>query len=138
MNGRTIIDMLLLPIPRAIWTAKPVWYGIDDITRSMGWPESTQSAVTMPGELYANFAVWGLPLMWIYGWLFGVMRTYRFDPVVRYIYGFILVPMMLPTFWMAFTGFVNQLAPVPAVALALWLLFPRVAPDRDVASMAFA
>jgi hypothetical protein len=120
-----------------VWPAKPLWYGIDDITRSMGWPESSQSAVTMPGELYANFAVWGLPLMWLYGWVFGTMRRYRFDPVLRYAYGFIFVPMMFPTFWMAFTGFVNLLAPVPVVALALLFIMPRpVAPRYSAATFA--
>jgi hypothetical protein len=125
MGGRTILDMLRLPVPRAMWPGKPAWYGIDDITRAMGWPASTQSAVTMPGELYANFAWWGVPLMWLYGWFFGLTRGCRSDPVFRYLYAFIFVPMILPTFWMAFTGFVNQLVPVPVVALSLWLVFSR-------------
>ncbi len=125
MKGRTILDMLLLPVPRALWPSKPTWYGIDDITRAMGWPASTQSAVTMPGELYANFSGWGLPLMWVYGWLFGLMRGYRFNPLFRFIYAFMIVPMMPATFWMAFTGFVNQLSVVPFAALSLWFVFPR-------------
>jgi hypothetical protein len=125
MRGRTILDMLLLPVPRALWPSKPAWYGIDDITRAMGWPVSSQSAVTMPGELYANFAGWGLPLMWVYGWIFGILRGHRFGPLFRFVYAFVIVPMMLPTFWMAFTGFVNQLAPIPFIMLSLWFVFPR-------------
>ena len=54
------ILMLLLLIPRAIYKSKPEWYGIDDITTGMGWPSSSQSAVTMPGETYANFGWFGL------------------------------------------------------------------------------
>jgi hypothetical protein len=123
MGGRTIRDMLLLPVPRAVWTSKPLWYGIDDITRSMGWPASTMSAVTMPGELYANFSIWGVPLMGFYGWMFGRARAYRFGALFRYLYAFVFVPMMLPTFWMAFTGFVNQLVPIPMMLGALWFVF---------------
>ena len=37
LMGKTYIDMLLLPIPRAIYKSKPEWYGIDDITTGMGW-----------------------------------------------------------------------------------------------------
>jgi uncharacterized protein with PQ loop repeat len=129
MKGRTIRDMLLLPVPRALWTSKPTWYGIDDITRSMGWPATMMSAVTMPGELYANFSVWGIPLMWLYGWFFGRAYTYRFHPVLRYIYAFVIVPMMLPTFWMAFTGFVNLLVPIPVLGLALWFVFRTARTD---------
>jgi hypothetical protein len=123
MGGRSIRDMLLLPVPRAVWPSKPLWYGIDDITRAMGWPASTMSAVTMPGELYANFSFWGVPLMWLYGWFFGTLRRHRFGPTFRYIYAFVFVPMMLPTFWMAFTGFVNQLVPIPLMLAALWFVF---------------
>jgi hypothetical protein len=81
------------------------------------------SAVTMPGELYANFSFWGVPLMWVYGWFFGAVRRLRYGSAFRYIYAFVIVPMMLPTFWMAFTGFVNQLVPMPFMILALWFVF---------------
>ena len=138
MNGRTIRDMLLLPVPRALWPAKPAWYGIDDITRSMGWPASTMSAVTMPGELYANFSFWGLPLMGLYGWFFGRAHCYRFHPLFRYIYAFVIVPMMLPTFWMAFTGFVNQLVPIPLMLVALWFVFPDARLERRLTAPAIA
>jgi hypothetical protein len=138
MHGRTIRDMLLLPVPRALWPSKPTWYGIDDITRSMGWPASTMSAVTMPGELYANFSFWGIPLMWLYGWFFGGAHGHRFHPLFRYVYAFVIVPMMLPTFWMAFTGFVNQLVPVPLMMIALWFVFPQVHGERRLTKAAIA
>jgi hypothetical protein len=131
LGGRTIGDMLLLPVPRAIWPSKPLWYGIDDITRAMGWPATTMSAVTMPGELYANFSVWGIPLMAVYGWIFGRVRRYRFGARFRYVYAFVFVPMMLPTFWMAFTGFVNQLVPIPLMAGALWFVFDGNVPGES-------
>ena len=74
LDGKTYFDMLLLPVPRAIYTSKPAWYGIDDITRGMGWPESTQSAVTMPGEAFANFGLFGLLMAIPMGLLFGQLQ----------------------------------------------------------------
>jgi hypothetical protein len=111
LMGKTYIDMLLLPIPRAIYTSKPDWYGIDDITRGMGWPESTQSAVTMPGEAYANFGLWGLVMAIPLGMLFGL--TYRLS-LMRHETAILFGPTLffvLPSVanWMSFTGIMNAL-----------------------------
>jgi hypothetical protein len=124
LNGKTLVDMLLLPVPRAVYTSKPSWYGIDDITRSMGWPPSTQSAVGMPGELYANFGYLGILGMVVYGALFGLARRAQAKPRLGFIYAFIFLPGMFPTFWMGFTGFVSQLTFVPIFLLALLLILP--------------
>jgi hypothetical protein len=39
LNGKTFVDMLLLPVPRTLYPSKPDWYGVDEITRGMGWAE---------------------------------------------------------------------------------------------------
>ena len=67
LMGKTYIDMLLLPIPRAIYKSKPEWYGIDDITTGMGWPSSSQSAVTMQVKLTQIFGWFGLFVAVFYG-----------------------------------------------------------------------
>jgi hypothetical protein len=124
LNGKTIRDMMLLPVPRAIWPEKPLWYGIDDITRGMGWSETSQSAVTMPGELYANFGYPGIALMFVWGAVFGIFRRYRHGSRFRFLYAFQLVPMMFTTCWMAFTGFMNGLVALPLLTMALLIMVP--------------
>lgn len=127
LGGKTILDMLLLPVPRLVWPDKPAWYGISDITLGMGWPATTQVAVTMPGELYANFGYPGVLLMLVYGAIFGLFHRYRHGTRFRFLYAFTLVPMMLPTFWMSFTGFVNSLVSVPLLTMALWFVYSKSA-----------
>ena len=126
LHGKTIRDMLLLPVPRAIWKSKPAWYGIDDITRGMGWPQSTESPVTMPGELYANFGYAGILLMFVYGVIFGAFANLAYNARLRLLYALFLLPAMLTTFWMGFTGFVNSLVAVPIGILALFLVLRPV------------
>lgn len=121
LYGKTYIDMALLPVPRAIYPSKPDWYGIDDITRGMGWPETTQSAVTMPGEAYANFGIWGLFMAIPLGLLFGALnRVVTATQVGTLLLGptmFFQIPAVAN--WMAFTGIMNSL---PLVALVLMVV----------------
>lgn len=109
LDGKTYFDMLLLPVPRSIYTSKPAWYGIDDITRGMGWPESTQSAVTMPGEAFANFGLFGLLVAIPMGLLFGqLQKTMRVDKIRHLLLGpTVFFQMASVTSWMSFTGFMN-------------------------------
>jgi hypothetical protein len=125
LAGKTIVDMALLPVPRAIYTSKPAWYGIDDITRAMGWPTSTQSAVGMPGELFANFAYIGVIGMIVYGVAFALFRRLRGSEPGQVVYGFVLLPAMFATFWMGFTGFVSQLSTVPVLLLVFAVVYSR-------------
>jgi hypothetical protein len=128
LGGKTFRDMALLPVPRTIWKGKPEWYGIDDITRAMGWPPSTQSAVTMPGELWANFGPVGLVLMPLYGLGFGLLYRWRLGARIRYLYAFQVLPLMLTASWMAFTVVMNVLITVPVYAVLLWVV---IGSDRD-------
>lgn len=125
LGGKTFVDMLLLPVPRSLYPTKPEWYGVADITRSMGGPQSSQDAVTMPGELYANFGYLGIPLMAVFGLIFGLCHRYRLNPRFRFVYATFLPSVMFTTFWMAFTGFVNQLVPIPLIVIVLWFVFSR-------------
>jgi hypothetical protein len=91
----------------------------------MGGPESTQDAVTMPGELYANFGLAGIPMMALFGMIFGI--AYRFSSNIRFkfVYAAMLPPVMLTTFWMSFTGFVNAILAFPFVLLIITFVIKR-------------
>ena len=110
LMGKTYIDMLLLPIPRAIYKSKPEWYGIDDITTGMGWPSSSQSAVTMPGEAYANFGWFGLFVAVLYGVFFGLFLKFinSRGGVYTTLYASVIIPVIFVSNWMAFTGIMNM------------------------------
>lgn len=132
--GKTYLDMMLLPVPRSIYPSKPAWYGIDDITRGMGWPESTQSAVTMPGEAFANFGAFGLlisiPLGMAFGWL---QRLVRSNPIRFLLLGpTLFFQVASVTSWMSFTGIMNAV-PLMALlfALAAYLSRPRSLSHRS-------
>lgn len=116
--GKTYFDMMLLPMPRIIYTTKPDWYGIDDITRGMGWPESTQSAVTMPGEAYANFGWVGLLAAIPLGVAFGWLQRLIIRNELRFLLlgAVIFFQMVSVANWMSFTGIMN-------LALRVFLIF---------------
>jgi hypothetical protein len=122
LYGKTYIDMLLLPVPRFIYTSKPKWYGIDDITRNMGGSKSTQSAVSMPGEAYANFGWYGLFIAVIYGAIFAAIinSVNRRGGVYIIMYALYGVPLLFVMNWMSFTGFMNL---VPRIAFIMFLVF---------------
>lgn len=135
MAGKTYIDMLLLPVPRSLYPSKPIWYGIDDITRTMGWPESTQSAVTMPGEAYANFGIFGVLIAIPLGLIFGFIHKTISKSVTTYA-------LLGPTFffqmtsvsnWMSFTGFVNSLQLV-IILLCIAPFIEESRPNNDTTS----
>jgi hypothetical protein len=123
--GKTYVDMLLLPVPRLIYPSKPEWYGVADITRSMGAPESTQDAVTMPGESYANFGLFGMVLMIMWGMTFGWFFQYRYSPRFKFIYIIMLSQLVTVTAWMSFTGFMNSVKNIPIYMLILLFVLVR-------------
>lgn len=131
LDGKTYFDMLMLPVPRLIYTSKPVWYGTDDITILMGWPKTTMSAVSMPGEAFANFGIYGLFVAVLFGALYGFV--YKKIQISSYHY-LLITPtvsfqMMSTTNWMSFTGFMNSLISVMVlytVASLLRLLHGRI------------
>ncbi|WP_413522611.1 O-antigen polymerase [Photobacterium phosphoreum] len=118
--GKTFYDMLMLPIPRSIYTSKPEWYGIDDITRRMGWPNTTQSAVSPQGELVANFGCFGIVFMIMFGFMFGFFdKNAKESKFFGLIYAFVLLPSITTFFWMSFTGFINAIKYIPILILYL-------------------
>jgi len=126
MFGKTYLDMLLMPVPRSIYSSKPDWYGIDDITRGMGWPESTQSAVTMAGEAYANFSYFGLIIGVGYGVVLGlIVRVMFSNPILLTLYPTVIIQMILVTNWMGFTGFMNAFLK-SLVILVIFIFIKRV------------
>lgn len=110
LYGKTYFDMIMLPVPRFIYTSKPDWYGIDDITRGMGWPESTQSAVTMPGEAFANFGLLGLIMAFPLGCAFGWLHKMARRNFIRYVLlgPSIFFQLTSVANWMSFTGIMNS------------------------------
>jgi oligosaccharide repeat unit polymerase len=125
LYGKTYIDMLLLPIPRIIYTNKPIWYGIDDITRGMGWPESTQSAVTLPGEAYANFGWVGLLIAIFYGWFFAriIQTINKKGSFYIILYPILIIPMIFSSNWMAFSGIMSMFVKAIVIIIILLLIF---------------
>ena len=125
LKGKTFKDILLMPVPRAVYLTKPEWYGIADITRSMGGPKSTQDAVTIPGELYANFGFTGIPLIILWGVFLGFYYNFRNYPRFKYIYAFSITQMMTTTNWMSFTGFCHAVMPLPVIYLFLLFIIHK-------------
>ena len=123
--GKTYLDMMLLIIPRSIYTSKPEWYGVSDISRGLGGPDTTQDAVTVPGEAYANFGPIGISLVVIFGALYGFFYRYKNHPRYRYAYAFIVIPSIFPLFWMSLTGLVNNMLALPFAMVVLALVVQR-------------
>jgi hypothetical protein len=123
--GKTYLDMMLLVVPRSIYTSKPDWYGVSDISRGLGGPESTQDAVTVPGEAYANFGPLGISLVLIFGALYGFFYRFRNHPRYRYAYAFIVIPSIFPLFWMSLTGLVNNMQALPFAIVVLALVVQK-------------
>ena len=117
--------MMLLIIPRSVYTSKPDWYGVSDISRGMGGPDSTQDAITVPGEAYANFGPIGISLVIIFGALYGFFYGYKNHPRFRYAYAFIVIPSVFPLFWMSFTEFVNNMLVLPFAIVVLTLVVQK-------------
>lgn len=107
LNGKTYIDMLLLPIPRSIWVSKPDWYGIDDINKALGYPSTTQTAVSWPGELYANFGYVGLflvPVLFVCFYIIQILLGLLKLGIIKEV---IFIPLIFVFNWMSFTGYMN-------------------------------
>jgi len=136
--GKTYFDMMLLPVPRAIYTSKPLWYGIDDITRALGWPETSQSAVSIPGEAYANFKWLGLVLLAPWGiaaYIVYSLCSRENGSAWMFTYSGAVVYIIFISNWMSFTGVVNQLVIGIAVYATARLSLRR---DRLTDQIAFA
>jgi len=64
--------------------------------------------------------------MFVYGVIFGAFANLAYNARLRLLYALFLLPAMLTTFWMGFTGFVNSLVAVPIGILALFLVLRPV------------
>ena len=97
--------MITAVIPRFFWEAKKGIYGINEITMLMGMPTHFQMSVSMPGELLANFGIFGLAGMFFYGILFRAvdMKKNR-DAGWAIAYSVFISARWLVIFWMGFTG----------------------------------
>lgn len=127
LYGKTIYDVMLRPIPRFLYPSKPQWYGIDDITRGLGWPESTQSAVTPQGEFFANFGLAGILAMTILGVTFSYLtKLFSSSTRKQFLYFFIILPSVTTTFWMSFTGLMNSILTLPIAFLAIAPIFQKI------------
>lgn len=127
LGGKTYIDTLLLPVPRFIYTSKPEWYGISDITRAMGWPKSTQSAVTIPGEAFANFGWLGVLLPSLFGVLLAqfYILCSRSKAYLLFLYPGVILYMLVITNWMSSSGIMSQFSNLVCSIFILRALFGR-------------
>lgn len=123
MGGLTIFHQLARWVPRAIWTSKPQAYGASEIHSALGYPESTLSAITIPGEFYANFGLVGVVLMLVVGFFFGRLNFYRHDAVWQYFYATAGMSLVISVGWFSVTGFMSWLAPALMLAVILKLCF---------------
>lgn len=105
LKGATFLDMFTAFVPRLFWEAKKEIYGINEITMLMGMPTTFQTSVSMPGELLANFGIFGLAGMFLYGILFRAidMKKNR-DAGWAMGYAVFFSARWLAIFWMGFTG----------------------------------
>jgi oligosaccharide repeat unit polymerase len=126
LYGKTFFDMMLLPVPRLIYPNKPDWYGVADITRNIGGPETSQDAVTMPGEAIANFGLLGMLVMPFWGIGFGLYFRYRYMPRFRYIYAISFFQLVSVVSWMSFTGFVNSAKNIVIYSIVTCFVLTRV------------
>ncbi len=88
LYGESILDVVLAPIPRAIWPSKKVVYGVDWINSLMGLPPSTTTAITLMGEYYLNF--W-LPGVIIFSLVQGVLMHWIDNQRSRSVFVFLLI-----------------------------------------------
>lgn len=131
IGGSSFTSTLLMPVPRLIWPDKPERYGAEVVTRRMGWLTTTQSAITMPGELYANFGLAGILFTGVFGLLFGMIYRLRLRPTFFFAYAFFLPQAVLLTHWMSSTGLMTALTLLPVSALGAWLVIVPGATARD-------
>ena len=131
--GKTYIDMILLPIPRSIYTSKPITYGIQDISLDMGWTGrdgrvSNEAAITLPGEAYANFGWFGLAIALLYGIFFGLIIRFIHNMGGIYIalYPTVVIPVIFMSNWMSFTGTMNRLLPSLIIFFMLFIISIKI------------
>lgn len=122
--GETYLDAVFLPVPRSLYPAKPVRPGLLKITAALGEPESTQSAVTIPGEAFANFGYWGLAVAPLFGMMFAGLSRFTGYPGTPefFLYPGVVLYILMVGNWMSLTGIMNQL---PALVY-LWVLLRLV------------
>lgn len=133
LGGETIAGSLLLPVPRLFWHSKPSASGFLALSSHIGWAASTQSAVSWPGEFYANFGALGLPLLFIVGLLIGYLSRLRTRGPLLFVYVFVLLPAIMVSHWMSILGLMNQLIYAPLLYVAARMV-TTVTPTPPAAS----
>jgi hypothetical protein len=135
LGGSSIATTFFMPIPRPLWPGKPERYGAEEVTRRMGWPSTTQSAITMPGELYANFGLLGIPLVAAFGFAFRALYRRRHHPKLLFVYAFFVPHSVLLTHWMSSTGLMTSvtLYALSVVAVVLVLAVGKENGSREPA-----
>ena len=130
LGGSSVATTFFMPVPRPLWPGKPERYGAEEVTRRMGWPSTTQSAVTMPGELYANFGLLGVPLVAAFGFLFRAIYRRRHHPKLLFVYAFFLPHSVLLTHWMSSTGLMTSVTLYALCVVAALLVLADGKDDR--------
>ena len=134
LGGTSVATTFFMPVPRPLWPGKPERYGAEEVTRRMGWPTTTQSAITMPGELYANFGLLGLPLVAAFGFFFRAVYRRRLHPKLLFVYAFFVPHAVLLTHWMSSSGLMTSVTLHSLTLLAVFWVFGPLEPSASVAT----
>lgn len=129
LDGSTIANQAVRYIPRSIIPDKPKNYGAVEITNAMEYP-LTGEGVTIPGEAWANFGFAGLPLVSLFGLLFGYLTANRYRGRMQYFFLSMGVSIILAVGWFSFTGFMSWL---PS-AIIMWICVGLITTRRPIAA----
>ncbi len=131
LSGSTLINQAVRYVPRSILENKPKNYGAYEITAALGYP-NTGEAVTIPGETWANFGLFGLPLATLFGVLFGYLGANRYRGRVQYFYLSMGMSIILAIGWFSFTGFMSWLPSALTLSLCLPIISGRKVVRRSI------
>lgn len=121
LNGYSIYSQLFYRfVPRAFWEAKPSNYGAYDINVDLGYPSTSLSAITVPGEMFANFGVAGLVIgMLLVGFMLGRFQNLRSHPVMCFFYVCTVGNLIISIGWFSTTGFMSWVISILALFIFL-------------------
>ncbi|WP_235420847.1 O-antigen polymerase [Jeotgalibacillus soli] len=123
--GQTIFEMLYFFVPRPIFPEKPIQYGIISANTIMGSPSSTMDAITIPGEMIANFGLLGVVLVFAFGYFYKLLKHWTYNEQYIPVYA-TLITTVTVTFWMSFTGLFSQMIYLPVYMVIIKILFKKV------------
>jgi len=111
LYGESIYSTLFFRfIPRNFWPSKPLNYGAYDINNVLGYPGTTQAAITIPGELFANFGLLGVGAgMLLVGYLLSKFQDLSRSRRLDLFHTSTVASLVISIGWFSTTGFSSWL-----------------------------